>query len=304
VTVPINVTDGVVRIESSSATAAGAINAAVTAGDSPIGTVQFDGDRSALTADETLLQVHFGQASSGTAVHRALRLTLHHFATRTSYRTALLTASPGDITAGAAARMAGFTPCGQRAGQNLYTCQVPPITYSDGEITIRRQHPGDIEQHLEAIDDEQIDWLWEHGSRKGWEALTFSEQRARNVRHLRAMHDSFGHGPKWCFSADSTAAPYVVYVDCDLANNHVPPGEANISYAASPAFRGRGYTSRAVRLVLRFLHDHTGAGQAHVVVDAANVASLRVARSVGATETERWRNQYDRTMIRHVRPLR
>ena len=302
-TVPINVTDGVVRIESSRGTPAGVTTAAAIAGGSVIGTVRLHGNRPGLKADETLLEVQFGQGSPGPAVHRALRLTLHHLATRTRYRTALLEVPAGDVAAGTAAGMTGCTFRGQQAGQNLYACQVPPISYSDGEITIRRQHPSDIEQHLQAIDDEQIDWLWEHGSRKRWEALTPSEQRAGNLRHLQAMHDSFGQGPKWCFSADSMAAPYVVYVDCDLANDHVPAGEANISYAASPAFRGRGYTSRAVRLLLRFLHDHTGASQAHIVVDSANAASLRVARSVGATETERWRNQHGRTIIRHVRSL-
>lgn len=54
----------------------------------------------------------------------------------------------------------------------------------------------------------------------------------------------------------------------------------------------------------RFLRDHTGASEAHIVVDAGNVASLAVAWSVGATETERWHDQYGRTMIRHVLPVR
>jgi len=52
---------------------------------------------------------------------------------------------------------------------------------------------------------------------------------------------------------------YVAYVDCDLADDHVPAGEANISCAAHAGYRGRGYVSRAVRLVMRFLGDHTGA---------------------------------------------
>lgn len=171
-------------------------------------------------------------------------------------------------------------------------------------VTIRRQRADDIDRHLEAIDDEQIDWLWEPGDRQKWEALAPDQQRARNLSHLHAVHESFGTGPKWTFSADRADAPYVAYIDCDLANDHVPAGDANISYAAHPAYRGRGNVTRAVRLIAQFLRDHTGADSAHIVVDARNAASLRVAGAVQAAETERWRDQHGRTMIRHVLPLR
>jgi RimJ/RimL family protein N-acetyltransferase len=59
-----------------------------------------------------------------------------------------------------------------------------------------------------------------------------------------------------------------------------------------------------VQLITRFLHDHTGAESAHIIVDARNAASLRVASAVRAMETERWRDRHGRTMIRHVLPLR
>jgi len=180
----------------------------------------------------------------------------------------------------------------------------PPLTYTDGVVTIRRQRVDDIDQHLAAIDDDQIDWLWEPGDRDKWEALTPAQQRARNLQHLRDCHDAFGTGPKWTFSVDGTDETYVAYVDCDLANKHVPLGAANISYTGHPAYRGRGNVSRAVRLVMQFLRDHTGAQAAHIIVDARNTASLRVARAVGATESERWQDEHGRTMIRHVVALR
>ena len=122
--------------------------------------------------------------------------------------------------------------------------------------------------------------------------------------HLQASHDSFGTGPKWNFSVDRSDAPYVAYIDCDLANSNVPAGDANISYTAHPAHRGQGNVSRAVRLIAQFLRDHTGAENAHIIVDAQNVASLRVALAVGATEAERWHNEHGRIMIRHVLSLR
>ena len=193
---------------------------------------------------------------------------------------------------------------GSAGGDRLLTRAIPPVTYSDGVVTIRPLRADDIDRHMEAIDDEQIDWLWLPGDRQGWEAMTPVEQREHNVLYLRASQDTFGSGPKWIFAADLAGASYVAYVDCDLANINVPAGEANISYTAHPAYRRHGNVSRAVRLVTSFLRDHTGAGSAHIIVDAANAASLRVAHAVGAVEAERWRDEYGRTMIRHVLPLR
>jgi RimJ/RimL family protein N-acetyltransferase len=169
---------------------------------------------------------------------------------------------------------------------------------------LRRQHPDDIESHLAAIDEEQIRWLWEPGDGDRYAALTAGEQRAHQLRHLQASHDSFGPGPKWCWSVDLADASYVAYIDCDLANSHVPPGDANISYACDPRYRTRGYTSRAVRLVCDFLRQRTSAQEAHILVDVDNVASLRVARAVGAVEVETFSNDHGRTLLRHVIHLR
>ncbi|MGH2897260.1 MAG: GNAT family N-acetyltransferase, partial [Solirubrobacteraceae bacterium] len=148
-------------------------------------------------------------------------------------------------------------------------------------------------------DEAQIRWLWQPGEREAWRAMTPDAQREHGRQVLQRSRDAFGSGPKWAFSVDTAAARCVAYVDCDLANAHVPAGEANISYAAHPDARGRGYVSRAVRLVLRFLAEHTAARRADLIVDAENYASLRVARSVGAVEVERWINERDREMVRH-----
>lgn len=134
--------------------------------------------------------------------------------------------------------------------------------------------------------------------------MTPAGRRAHQLSHLETSHDSFGPGPKWCWSVDLTDASYVAYIDCDLANDNVPVGEANISYACAPEHRGKGYTSRAVRLVCDFLRQRTSAQEAHLLVDAENVASLRVARAVGAFETESFVNEHGRTMLRHVIHLR
>jgi RimJ/RimL family protein N-acetyltransferase len=172
------------------------------------------------------------------------------------------------------------------------------VSYSDGRITIRPLRASDLEADLEAKDDEQIDWLWEPGQRESWESMTPEERREHARQTLQNAYDSFGPGPKWIFAVDTTSDEYVAYVDCDLANDKVPLGQANISYSAHPAHRGHGYVSRAVRLAVRFLEENTTAVEANV--DSENIASLRVAKSVGAKPTETWTNEQGRTMIRHV----
>jgi RimJ/RimL family protein N-acetyltransferase len=300
----ISVTDGRVSIRSEDRAGAGPV-AAIVSGDVIAGWVSYDGEWDRLAPGEVLVRYEMRARSFGhDQAFRALQLLLHHLATRSDYRTAVLRVPPGDAGALAPARAAGFTSGEAAGGADVLRRPVPPARYTDGVITIRRQRPDDIDRHLESIDDEQIDWLWEPGDRRKWEAQTSDQQRARHLAHLHAAHESFGSGPKWTFSADHRAAPYVAYIDCDLANDHVPAGDANISYAAHPAYRGRGNVIRAVQLITRFLHDHTGAESAHIIVDARNAASLRVASAVRAMETERWRDRHGRTMIRHVLPLR
>ena len=300
-----DVTDGLVSLRSPGLPGVLSTRAAIVTGGAEAGSVTFGPSghqvqAAVVSMRRTLSDIPVTSAT----LFRGLQLALHHLATRTSYRTAVLAVpvADGDLLAVAAA--AGFRPASTVTRTCYLTRPVPPLTYTDGVITIRRQEIEDIDAHLAGIDDDQIDWLWGPLARRGWEALTPAEQRAHNLAHLRRMRDSFGAGPKWTFSADTADAPYVTYVDCDLANDAVPAGQANVSYTTQPLFRGRGYTSRSVRLVASFLREHTGATQAHIIVDERNVASLRVARAVGAVESGRFRTRHGDAMIRHILPLR
>jgi RimJ/RimL family protein N-acetyltransferase len=166
--------------------------------------------------------------------------------------------------------------------------------------TIRPPTEDDLDADLEAKDEEQVRWLWRSGERESWMAMSEAEQREHGARGLAERAAAFGSGPKWTFSVDTLAARCVAYVDCDLANDHVPPGEANISYSGHPLQRGKGYVSRAVRLTLAFLADNTGCREAHILADTENTASRRVATAAGAVEVERFVDGEGRTMIRHV----
>lgn len=177
------------------------------------------------------------------------------------------------------------------------------LSTHDGFV-LRPLSPADLDLHLSAVDDEQIRWLWEVGDGEKWRAMSPQEQREHQRAYLAASRESFGRGPKWIFALDAPDARYAVYIDCDLANAHVPLGAANISYTCHPAQRGKGYTKRAVALVCEFLRQETAATEAYIVVEQDNVASLAVARAVGASEVSRFVDAHGRTMIRHLLLLR
>jgi RimJ/RimL family protein N-acetyltransferase len=268
-----------------------------------VGWVDHD-DRDWLAPDECNVgyALSGGRRGRGHAT-RAVALLLHLLAIQGRYRVATVAIDPENHASLALAERLGFSAAGEVGTSRLLRRPVPPLTYTEGAVTIRRQHPGDLATDLEAKDEEQIRWLWLPGEREHWASMTSAEQRAHAVRGLRANHDAFGHGPKWTFAVDTAGDGAVAYVDCDLANDKVPAGEANVSYATHPAHRGQGLATASVELVLQFLRDHTAAREAHLIVDAENAPSLGVARAVRADERERWTDELGRTMVRHVRVL-
>jgi RimJ/RimL family protein N-acetyltransferase len=266
-----------------------------------VGWVDYDRDRSWLERGEVnvgynVFAPHRGRGYATRAVH----LLLHHMAVDTDVEVATLLIDRANERSQALARRVGCDAVADLDDHPYFKRQVPPLVYGDGVVTIRRLQSDDVDADLSAKDDEQIDWLWEPGQRESWEAMPPAQQRAHTLAGLQERHDTFGSGPKWTFAVDAADDRYVAYVDCDLHHDDVPAGEANIAYAAHPQHRGRGYVGRAVRLVLRFLHDHTGASEAHLIVDAENRASLRVAATVGAEVAGSWTDERGRAMVRHV----
>ena len=231
---------------------------------------------------------------------RAVQLLMHHLAHTGAHHTATLSIDPGNARSLALASRTRFVKRGEVQGKHYFRRRVPPLVYSDGVVTIRRPRVADADAQLTTIDDEQIRWLWRPGEREQWAAKTPEEQRAHTAQFLRTVVDAFACGPKWTFSVDTRDAAHVALVDCDLAKANVAPGTANIAYACHPAHRGHGYVTRAVRLLLKFLAEHTGAREAHILVDPDNLASLRVASAIGATAVETFTTADGERNIRHV----
>jgi len=219
---------------------------------------------------------------------RGVQLLMHHLALRGAHTVGTLLIHPDNARSLALAGRARFEPHGDLDGNPYFKRAVPPLTYTDGVVTIRRRTLDDVDTELAMIDDVQLEWLWSEARRRAWRAARAADRRADVRRRLRAEVAAFGSGPGWMFSVDTAGARGVAQVDCDLGNRHAPPGVANIAYASHPDHRGHGYVTRAVRLALGFARDHTGARDAHLVIDDANVASRRVADAVGARAIEHW----------------
>ncbi|WP_330475769.1 precorrin-6A synthase (deacetylating) [Terrabacter sp. C0L_2] len=70
-----------------------------------------------------------------------------------------------------------------------------------------------------------------------------------------------------------------------------PPGLGLIGYGVLPAFRGRGFTTRALRLVSRWAFDEAGIDRLELGHKADNVASGRAAAKAGFTPEGRLRQR-------------
>ena len=94
-------------------------------------------------------------------------------------------------------------------------------------------------------------------------------------------------GPVFAFGVrDADTGELIGMAEANMAAPGRKVGEANISYGLHPIARGKGFATRAVRLLLQFLESFTEAHTAVAWIDPRNEASLRVAERVGMRRTQ------------------
>ena len=84
--------------------------------------------------------------------------------------------------------------------------------------------------------------------------------------------------PAFCIEV---AGEVVGWVDFDTDRDWLLPGEVNIGYNVFPAYRARGYATRAVRLLFDHLAVQTSHTVATLLINPLNDRSLSVARRLG-----------------------
>jgi len=115
--------------------------------------------------------------------------------------------------------------------------------------------------------------------------VTIRPSTPRDVSVLVAGRDALfirflGEGdPHPAPTACITIADEVVgWVDFDRDRSWLGVDEVNIGYNVFPAFRGHGYATRAVRLLLRYVASTTPWQTATLLIDPQNERSLALAR--------------------------
>jgi len=142
------------------------------------------------------------------------------------------------------------------------------VQLTDGVILLRPMTPADAATHLAGEDEPTARFL--SGGRSTIETVTAWIERCRLSWETNGPVRAFGIREK-------ATGDLVGMVEANLAAADYRDSVTNISYGLYPAARGRGYATRAVRLVVRYLVEKTAANIAVIQTHPENSASARVA---------------------------
>ncbi len=143
---------------------------------------------------------------------------------------------------------------------------------SDGVVTLRPFALTDVETHLAGEDEEQVRWL-SGGTSTRTSVTAWIE---------RNLHSWTTDGPIYNFAVCSMAQHRPIgMIEANRRVCGFLPHVANVSYGLYPSARGRGYASRAVRLMVAYLSQRGDISTAVIQVDPENQRSARVAERAG-----------------------
>jgi RimJ/RimL family protein N-acetyltransferase len=147
--------------------------------------------------------------------------------------------------------------------------RLPAGGLTDGVVTLRVMAPQDAEALAETDDELTLAW--------GFTGHAHSPDEVRRA--------SDRAGLDWLVGA---VAPFSII---DNASGRVagslrlrqagPPGVGGIGYVVHPAFRGRGFTTRALELLVPWAFGPGGFARLELGAKAGNLASQRVAAAAG-----------------------
>ena len=129
--------------------------------------------------------------------------------------------------------------------------QFEPMT--DGAVTIRPPRDGDAAVIVASRDAEFHRWM------------------GPGADHPQ---------PTACIEVEGEVVGWVDY-DQDGDRHWLGPGEVNVGYHVFAEHRGKGYATRAVELLVRYLAAATDHHTATLLIDRDNARSLAVARRAG-----------------------
>lgn len=148
---------------------------------------------------------------------------------------------------------------------------LPRSGLTDGVLRLRTLRASDAAEVAETDDDLTLRW-----------SFTGAAHSAQESRHMAARA-----GLDWL--TGSVAA----FAVCDVASGRLaglvrlrlpgPPQVGLIGYVVHPAFRGRGYASRAIRLLVPWAFETAGFARLELGAKVDNAASLRAAAAAGFT---------------------
>lgn len=147
----------------------------------------------------------------------------------------------------------------------------PPAGLSDGVVSLREWTQADAPAVAAACAEDEIAW-WMHLIPQ-----PYTENDARE--YIAAVEAAWRDGTGGTFAVVDQRGEVVGSIGMrviDALNDVVEVGY----WAAAPA-RGRGLTTRALRLLCGWLFDAVGARRIQLRADVLNIASQRVAQKAG-----------------------
>ncbi|WP_378739200.1 GNAT family N-acetyltransferase [Nocardia brasiliensis] len=165
---------------------------------------------------------------------------------------------------------------------------------SDGVVALRPITVADAEAHLAGEDDELARWL--NGGRGTLETV---------VRHFdRCVRRWQENGDSRTFAVlDVASGALAGTVDVHTRQPYLTEGQANLAYGIYPRWRKRGYATRAVALVCRYLAESGFADQAVIRVAPETHASAAVARRAGFVYRDTGEDDDGRVTDRYLRSV-